>query len=362
MDADEQARRWSETFRRFGEIECRGSSELYEVLATGFAEDLELLGWFAATSGPRTNDNLLFAAVHYLLLGGAEHALTRFYPTVTRTVSVSPQDAYPSFRDFCIERQRDLTDLLQTRTTQTNEVSRCTYLLPAFAAAGAAANGPLHLIDVGTASGMNLFFDRYHYDYGDGITWGPKSATTRLRTELRGERPVLGPIPAFAARVGVDLSPIEPDDEDATRWLRACVWPEHLDRFHNLEAALEVVREMHPRIAKGNAVDLLPALADEADPTSTLVVTHTNVLPYFSADERRRFGVAIDEIGRSRDLVWIAAEAPTLLAEAGVQCADPERGVSQAAVPLVMVSFREGQRTERVLALTGAHGRWLDWL
>lgn len=361
MTEDERIERWSTAFRQFGELECRGLSDLYERLALGVSDDIELLRWFANASGPRTNANQLFAAVHYLLLRGAEHQLSQFYPTLTSAALLS-RDAYPAFHDFCLGRENELAAVIRQRTTQTNEVSRCTYLLPALVTAGLVSSAPLHLIDVGTASGMNLLFDRYHYDYGDGTTYGREDSTVRLRTELRAARPPIAPLPSIAARVGIDLNPIDANDAEATGWLRACVWPEHVERFRNLEAALSVVREVRPTIVQGNAVELLPGVVKKAESGSTVVIIHTNVLPYFSADERSRWREELEEIGSNRNLIWLAAEADSLLTTVGFLGLERGRDVSRTALPLGMVSFIEGQRTDRLLALTGAHGRWLEWI
>lgn len=360
MVEDDRVQHWSTALRQFGELECRDLSDLYERLAIGVSDDVELLRWFANASGPRTNANQLFAAVHYLLLRGARHRLSQFYPALT-AAPLPSGDAYSAFRDFCMEHEDELATVIRQRTTQTNEVSRCTYLLPALVTAGAVTAAPLYLIDVGTASGMNLLFDRYHYDYGDGTTCGAEDSPVRLRTELRGKVPLVAPLSSIAGRIGVDLNPIDANDAEATGWLRACVWPEHVERFRNLESALAVVREVRPKIVRGNAVDLLLTIVTAAEPGTTVVVVHTNVLPYFSPDERSRWRDVLEKIGRKRNLIWLAAEADSLLTAAGFRALKPGQGATRTALPLAMVSFVDGERRDRVLALTGAHGRWLEW-
>jgi hypothetical protein len=179
--------------------------------------------------------------------------------------------------------------------------------------------------------------------------------------ELHGKLPPISPLPSIAGRVGIDLNPIDANDAEATVWLRACVWPEHVERFRNLESALAVVRQVGPKIVRGNAVDLLPTIVATAEPGTTVVVVHTNVLPYFSPDERSRWRDVLQEIGGSRNLIWLAAEADSLLTAVGFRGLEPGRAASRTALPLAMVSFIDGQRRDRVLALTGAHGRWLEW-
>ena len=56
---------------------------------------------------------------------------------------------------------------------QTNEVRRSALLLPAFFLVSREAQGrPLYLLEIGTAAGLNLLWDRYGYDYGNGLRSG----------------------------------------------------------------------------------------------------------------------------------------------------------------------------------------------
>jgi hypothetical protein len=59
--------------------------------------------------------------------------------------------------------------------------------------------------------------------------------------------------------VGIDRHPIPVDDEEAARWLLACVWPEHLARFARLRAAIEVARGDPPNVIAGDIVETLPS-------------------------------------------------------------------------------------------------------
>ncbi len=62
-------------FRQFAELECRGSSKLYELLATAIADDHDLLELASRAKSRQPVPNLLFAAIHYLLLSGKNHEL-----------------------------------------------------------------------------------------------------------------------------------------------------------------------------------------------------------------------------------------------------------------------------------------------
>ncbi|HLJ80698.1 MAG TPA: DUF2332 family protein, partial [Ktedonobacterales bacterium] len=97
-------------FRLFGEREALTASPLYAQLCVGVANDRELLAIAARAWPRRPVPNLLFAAVHYLLLGGTRHPLARFYPSITVAAS-PPEDAYPAFREFCLSRRDAIEQL-----------------------------------------------------------------------------------------------------------------------------------------------------------------------------------------------------------------------------------------------------------
>lgn len=351
--------KWAERFQRFAEVECHGLSPLYETVSLAIARDPEMLEWIAGLIETRADPTLLFAAVHYLLLSGAGAELAAFYPNLAE-VPAPPAAVYPAFRGL-VERERNrLAVLFQTRTTQTNEVNRCCYLLPAFVLAAKEAAKPLWLVDVGASAGLNLQFDRYAYDYGNGRRAGAAASAVQLRTALRGN-PDLAPWPAIAGRVGLDLDPIDVADEARTRWLEACTWPEHVGRFRNLRAALAIARTAKPRVVRGDAIEGLRALVEAADRNAVVVVVNTNVLQYFRADACRQYGKRLAELAAQRELIWIANEHPFFLSHAGFTA--PIDGAAEpSALPLVMTHFVDGERRERVLANVGPHARHLHWI
>jgi hypothetical protein len=351
---------WRARLRRFAADECRSSSRLYEVVSLGMADDIELLQWVVDVCNPRGDATLILAAVHDRLLAGVDGTdLAAFYPNLTAQPA-PPESAYPAFRAFVMAQRDALAPLLAERGTQTNEVRRCSYLLPAFVFAAARTSRPLSIIDVGASAGLNLLFDRYAYDYGDGLRAGDPTSSVRVTTQLRGARPSVAPAPNVAERVGVDLSPVALDDADAARWLEACVWPEHVERFTTLRAALALARYVRPRVVAGNAVDRLPQLITNSDASAAVVVVNTNVLVYFSEAERGAYGRALRDSGAQRELFWIANEHPVFLRQAGFE--QPIDAASDpAALPLAITHFRDDMREEFVAANVGPHGRWLEW-
>ena len=80
----------AQRFVRFADQECGAYAPLYDRLARGIAGDPELLTIAAHARSGQQAPLLLLAAVHSLLLGGANHALGTFYPSVTHRAAVPP--------------------------------------------------------------------------------------------------------------------------------------------------------------------------------------------------------------------------------------------------------------------------------
>ena len=134
----------SERFRQFADEARTYAGPLYTALSRQIAEDEELLGVARHVRRPPV-PNVFLAAVHFLLAESPEHELSAFYASLCDDPR-PPAEAYPAFRDFVLSNTARLIPLLDTRITQTNEVGRCSFLLPAFTAVHQSAPGrPLAL-------------------------------------------------------------------------------------------------------------------------------------------------------------------------------------------------------------------------
>jgi hypothetical protein len=342
----------AQRFVRFADQECGDYAPFYDRLARGIARDPELLSIAAHARSGQQAPNLLLAAVHYLLLRGADHPLGAFYPSVAHLAAVPPGDPVPAFRAFCRDHCDALIELVSTGLVQTNEPQRCTVLLPAFATVARLTGGtPLALIEVGSSAGLNLLFDRYGYDYGAGRSAGDPDAPVRFTCELRGA--VLPPIPAgmplVATRVGIDLHPTHAADPQATLWLRALVWPEHPERAALLQEVLTLAQHEPPALIAGDALTALPQAVAEAPTDASLCVFHIATLAHFPPEARERFRALIPALARQRDLFWMSSEGS---GDAG------RRGQHLT----ILTVFQRGRRAERQLAYSHPHGAWLEWL
>ena len=269
-------------YQHFAENECKGYSESYYRLAHDIASDPWLLNFIAEM--PETQPNLFLAAIQFL--SGLEQM---------------PRSG-EEVRAFVDIHADDVTDVMYTRRTQTNEPARCASLLPAL------PEGPLALIEVGASAGLCLLFDEYAYDYGDQRV-GCQDAPIALKCQVTGQPPIPEKVPEIVWRSGLDLNPLDVHDPLDAKWLLSLVWPEHEDRRDRLSRAIEIACEKQVEIRKGNLGTDLPALLNDAPADTTLVVFHTAVLVYTSAEERQAFVADLVAKSYERDIIWISNES-----------------------------------------------------
>ncbi len=271
------------------------------------------------------------------------------------------------FADLCHRRAAELEGLLATRATQTNEVGRCTALLPALATVAARAGRPLAVLDLGASAGLNLLFDRYAYDYrmadpGSHRTAGDPASTVRLTAEVRsGSLPPLA-TPHVAWRRGLDQRPIDPADPDGARWLLGCLWPDDLTRFRRLRAALGIARSA-PGLAPvepGDVLDDLARVVADVPDECHLCLVHTWMAAYLSPEEQAALAGAIAETSTRRRVSWLFAEQPYEVPGLPVPPA-PEGQGSKSATALVLADVDVGEVHPVRLADMHPHGTWLRW-
>lgn len=306
-------------FRRFAEVEARGSSPLYEAFALGVAADAWALEFLGALPDDKRQPNLLFAAL--------------------RHVCGTPAD-WPMFRMMLREHAAETRGTMLERRTQTNEPGRCATLLPVLAR----LPQPLALLEVGAAAGLCLLPDRYGYDFGRRFLAPPTADAPVFPCSVSAE-----PIPRqhleVVWRLGLDLHPLDVTNNDDTAWLETLVWPEHTARLQRLRAALEISRRDPPNVVQGDLLQDLASCVQRAPAEATLVIFHSAVLAYLGdAALREEFARAV----RRTRAVWVSNEAPNVLRS---------------------ITARRGLRGAFLLSVDGLpqawtdpHGRWIEWI
>jgi hypothetical protein len=241
---------------------------------------------------------------------------------------------------------------IETHGVQTNEVQRCTMLLPTFLAASAESGLPLELIELGPSAGLNLLVDRYRYRYRNG-TWGRAEALVELTT---AETPG-GSVPAsllehelvVRRRRGIDLEPIDATSADGYLLLRSFVWPGLDERVARLDAAVETLRRMpeRPELIRGDYTELLPGLLADRPADALTVVFETFSTVYLPEAAARALDSALEAAGADgRPLAWVSVRRWEL-------------GVGTDTV--FELELRVWPGDARVVARVDPHGNTLDW-
>ena len=209
-------------------------------------------------------------------------------------------------------------------------------------------SGALALIDVGASAGLNLNFDRYAYRYlragREVLRWGRGAARVQLEADLRGPGTLPEPseeIPV-ASRDGIDVNPIDLADRDELLWLRALIWPEHVERHGQLVDAAAELKDSPIRLHRGDATRDLSHLLERVPAEVALVVYSTIALYQIPRDGRRRITEALEALSRERPVWRVALE-----------------GVHPPS--LTLTRYRDGSGDTELLAKASPHGWWIEW-
>jgi hypothetical protein len=360
-------------FRGLAATVERDGGVIYPAICRGVADDPRELSLLDDTPLPQRRPLLLLAAVHFLLLSGVEHPLAAYYDTVADVrgtpFNPSAKDVTALFTSFCEDHRRDVEYVIATRTTQTNEVGRCSALLPGLChiASRYDREAPLSLLDLGTSAGLNLLFDDYAYTYRSAsddqvITAGPAGATVSIECSARDDVSALPELrlPAMGERVGLDLSPVDPFSDDAALWLLACQWPDNPTRFARLRGALANVRasENPPRLEHGDMVTDLPRVAESIPGKTPLVVFHSWVAAYLDEDQQRTLAAEVRALGATRPVHHLYCETPFETPGLPTPPSPVPREGPDLATALVHIG---PDGTPERLADTHPHGYWIRW-
>jgi hypothetical protein len=266
----------------------QGGSKLYASLARSVADDplvAEIVGRDVRWEAPLR----LFGGVHYLELAGmVAHPWAKL-----RGV---------------LEANRDwLGRFVEEQPIQTNEVQRCWGLLPAFLTV--ADGRPMDLVELGPSGGLNLFWDRYFYRYGDE-TWGDPAGGLELAGRAEGGPPhrLFAAEVEVGRRLGIDRRPVDVTTDHGARLLEAFVWADQTDRLERARRAIEIARRDPPRLLDGDYVEVLPALLAERDLDRLTVVYHSVSTVYLSLEERGRLDEILAEDGARGSLARVSYE------------------------------------------------------
>lgn len=343
----------SEWFRRFAEVECP-ELPFYRTLCLGLADDPDLLGLLLVAAPGQWRPNLLLATLHDLVLQHPDEPFARYYGTVGGAFTEGA-DPMPALRDFVAAHRPDIERLVTTRSTQTNEVNRSCLWTVVVGAVVAEVDRPIAFVEVGASAGLNLAFDRYAVDLGNGVLRGDPASTVQLACAVEGALPALE-APTVVHRIGIDREPVDLADPTERRWLKACIWPEQPIRHERFDASAAMTLANPPVIVADDAVDGIADVVEACPEDAHVVIGHSWVMTYLSRERRAAFASVIDLLGAGRDLTLVSAEGEGVVDWVPLDDAGPE--------PHTVVGrrrYRNGVRTEARAATCHPHLQWLHW-
>ena len=330
-------------FKNFSTTECKDSSELYEFLSLKVSEDDAILELCTEAREGQPVPNLLFGAVHYLLLKGKDHQLKQYYPSLTNEYRKVEEEAFLHFKDFCIGYKEEIIPILKSKLVQTNEVRRCAYLYPVFSLIYSKVKKPLSLVEIGTSAGLQLLWDKYSYSYGTDEIYGDKNSSVHITSEIKGEQiPLILPeAPPVSSKIGFDLHVNDLRNYEDYVWLKSLIWPEHIERLELFEKAAECYKENPIGLIEGDGVNLLKEVLVKLSEDTAICVFHTHVANQLPEELKVKLVETIKETGKGKDVFHIYN--------------------NMWDRKLHLDYFIDGVEYKEIIGETDGHGRWFEW-
>ena len=328
-------------------------SPLYSTLYASMQQDQEMLALLDAVREDQPPPVTFFMVVNYLVFSHLEHPFALSYPYLCKQRPYPLSEAYSHFKDFCQVHHEELQALLPDAILQTNEVARCSNLLPAFNVVSSLENRrPLAFIELGASAGLNLLWPHYEYHYRNEQTcFSLGSSPVKLDCKLRGSHSpqFFSEIPPIASCSGIELKPLDYNTDEGRRWLKAAIWPEELDRYQHLDAAITLARKIPPMLFTGDASELLPELLTSIPTDQTVCLWHSYALNQGPASVRECIEQQIIAASDSRSIYRISLES------------NPAKSGELSALELS--TYKSGAlQHQEILAHCSVHGEYMEWM
>lgn len=281
------------------------------------------------------------AALHALALTEAAPRLVACYPPHAVTM-----EQLRSIVTSVVEEHRTTIRTFLSSAPQTNEVGRSGVLAGGFLQIAEETGLPLRLLEIGASAGLNIIWDRYHYQFG-AAAWGDPRSAVRIAPGWEGPPPpVYAPVRVIE-RLACDISPIDLDDAAQRLRLRAYVWPDQRERLSRLERAIGLARAHGPRAERADAAEWVRGKIRQPTKASATVLYHSIMWQYLPAESQADIRASL---GRAGD--WATSAAP--LAWLRFEPLRPE------SPPELRLTLWPGAR-EVCLAVAHPHGSSVRW-
>ncbi len=313
---------------------------LLRLLATHWPADTALAAKCATFEGdisPKGHSLPLRIAggLHALVLQGKDADLTAVYPPNQS----DDADLRNAVQNALRTHDAFLTDWI-THAPQTNEVRRSAVLIATAHLLADRFNLPIKLSELGASAGLNLMFDQFHLDVGEG--YGPQS-TVALSPEWTGPLPPKAKV-TISNRRGVDLNPLNSAAADDALRLQSYLWADQEERLLRTQAAIALNTA---ELDQDDAVAWLDQRLSAPNAGELHMVYSTVAWQYFP-EERQSHGTSLMEAAGAQatentPLAWLSYEADDIPHGAALTL---RLWPGNHTIPLGRADF---------------HGRWVDW-
>jgi hypothetical protein len=304
-----------------------------------------VIGWPRANRGGDLVPLRCCAGFHALARSGRVPALSAAYPPhVCDDAALADALAAGLAREDAF-----LTSWLDS-PPQTNEVGRSAILLGGILALAQIVERPIALHEIGASAGLNMHFDRWSYDLGQGGAWGAPDAPVRIASAWTGAMPARDTPFAIADRAAGDLRPLSIARADDRERLLSYVWPDQTERLARAEAAVAAASSSGLVVEAGDARDWVARHFSDAhtQPGLARVLWHSVFIQYLDPPVRTALIDDIIAIGRTASIAspfaWLRMEA----------------GEDRARCELRLTVWPAGEDLK--LADVDWHGRSAHWL
>jgi hypothetical protein len=294
MERGEGTRQLEDRFRRWAAAAAKVEAPLTAHLLACAADDIAVGGALCLVVQPFAEEPAwrelplrLLAHVHRRVLRGELPELARHYPSAGG--DLGPEGAWPLFCRACVERASEL-QLSLADPLRTDDAGRAAALMGGFLEVARETGRPLRLLELGAGAGLHLRWD--HYRSAEWLT-----GLFDVAPPLEGKVEVV-------ERRGCDPNPIDPATDEGALVLKSFVWPDMVDRFRMMEAALEVCRRVPAQVDRADGARWLgERLAEVRSGTATVVFR--SVGSQYPADALRK---AAETATPDTPLSWLRLE------------------------------------------------------
>lgn len=316
-----------------------------DVAAGGAARGL-FAPWAAAPLRQLIDDAVALralAALHDLALSGEAPELSAAYPAPGR--ETSPAGAWLEAQRAIRAHEARLARFM-AHEPQTNEVRRSVCLLGGFLTVAAETRLPLRTFELGASAGLNLSWDRFGYDLGEG-RWGDPASPVQLDTQWTGSLPPLNAPVTVISRAACDRRPTDLADPEQERRLLAYLWPDQFERLARARAAIALARRHGVQVETADAAEWAGRIVT-LEPSAATVLYHSVFWQYLPAETQAALQTAIDRL---------AANATSAAPFAWLRMEPPADAPSKMEVRLTLWPGGEDRR----LAQVHPHGARVAW-